>query len=104
MRAALATGRHFRCSGASCCSATSCPDIRSSEVDNFFATAYWIAFGPHGPRALPPPGETRKVILYTLLGMVASGALFGLTRHFANKEAPRTMTKEWQEASEEYLK
>jgi len=66
--------------------------------------AYWIAFGPHGPRALPPPGETRKVVLYTFLGIAASGALFWVTRHFASKETPRTMTKEWQEASEEYLK
>jgi len=66
--------------------------------------AYWIAFGPHGPRALAPPGETTKVILYTILGIVASGGLFALTRYFASSEAPRTMTKEWQEASEEYLK
>ncbi|KAF2810791.1 mitochondrial cytochrome c oxidase-like protein subunit V [Mytilinidion resinicola] len=66
--------------------------------------AYWIAFGPHGPRALPPPGETTKVVLYTFLGVVASGVLFWGTRYFANNEVPRTMTKEWQEASEEYLK
>jgi len=66
--------------------------------------AYWIAFGPHGPRALPPPGETTKVILYTVLGVVASGALFAVTRYFGSGNPPRTMTKEWQEASEEYLK
>lgn len=31
-------------------------------------------------------------------------ALFALTRLFANPQRPKTMTKEWQEATEEYLK
>ncbi|KXL49643.1 hypothetical protein M433DRAFT_151695 [Acidomyces richmondensis BFW] len=65
--------------------------------------AYWIAFGPHGPRALPPPDEGRKVFLYVVYGLIASSVLFGITRHFA-RPPPRTMTKEWQEASNEYLK
>ncbi|EKG19669.1 Cytochrome c oxidase subunit IV [Macrophomina phaseolina MS6] len=65
--------------------------------------AYWIAFGPHGPRALPAPDENKKVVLYTLLGVAAAGVLFGLTRVFAGPP-PATMTKEYQEASEEYLK
>ncbi|KAL1633885.1 Cytochrome c oxidase subunit 5B, mitochondrial [Diplodia intermedia] len=65
--------------------------------------AYWIAFGPHGPRAVAPPDETKKVILYTILGVAAAGALFGFTRIFAGPPPP-TMTKEYQEASEEYLK
>ncbi|OCL12629.1 COX4-domain-containing protein [Glonium stellatum] len=66
--------------------------------------AYWIAFGPHGPRALPPPGETKKVALYTVIGILVSAVVFGLTRLGASAKHPRTMTKEWQEASEEYLK
>jgi len=65
--------------------------------------AYWIAFGPHGPRALPPADEGRKVLLYVVYGLLASSALFGITRYFA-RPPPRTMTKEWQEASNEYLK
>ncbi|EME47994.1 hypothetical protein DOTSEDRAFT_69809 [Dothistroma septosporum NZE10] len=65
--------------------------------------AYWIAFGPHGPRALPPPGEGTKIFMYTILGVVAAGAIFGATRYFA-KGTPRTMNKEWQEATNEYLK
>lgn len=65
--------------------------------------AYWIAFGPHGPRALPPPGEGKTVFLYTLAGVVVSVTLFGFTRMFA-RPPPKTMTKEWQEATEEYLK
>lgn len=65
--------------------------------------AYWIAFGPHGPRSLPPPGENKKVVLYTLIGVGFSFALFASMRAFA-KPGPSTMTKEWQEATNEYLK
>lgn len=66
-------------------------------------TAYWIAFGPHGPRALPPPDEGKKVFLYTLAGLGVSVVIFAILRSFA-KPPPHTMTKEWQEASNEYLK
>ncbi|KAK1832715.1 cytochrome-c oxidase [Podospora conica] len=64
--------------------------------------AYWCAFGPHGPRALPPPDEGRKVFLYTVGGVLASLAIFGTLRAFA-KPPPPTMTKEWQEATNEFL-
>lgn len=65
--------------------------------------AYWIAFGPHGPRALPPPGEGTKVFLYTMVGLGATAVLFGGARYFARGPAP-TMTREYQEATDEYLK
>ncbi|KAH6621196.1 cytochrome c oxidase polypeptide V mitochondrial precursor [Chaetomium sp. MPI-SDFR-AT-0129] len=65
--------------------------------------AYWIAFGPHGPRALDPPGEGKKVALYTLVGVGFSVLVFGIMRFFAGPP-PSTMTKEWQEATNEYLK
>ncbi|KAK4221838.1 cytochrome c oxidase polypeptide 5, mitochondrial [Podospora fimiseda] len=65
--------------------------------------AYWIAFGPHGPRSLPPPGEGKKVAVYTFIGLGVSFAIFAIMRAFA-KPAPSTMTKEWQEATNEYLK
>ncbi|KAI1213645.1 cytochrome c oxidase subunit IV [Annulohypoxylon truncatum] len=65
--------------------------------------AYWIAFGPHGPRAAPPPDEGRKVALYTAVGVLASFVLFATMRAFGGP-APSTMTKEYQEASNEYLK
>ncbi|KAK3320979.1 cytochrome c oxidase subunit IV family [Cercophora scortea] len=64
--------------------------------------AYWIAFGPHGPRALPPPGEGKKVALYTFFGLGLSFAIFAIMRAFA-KPPPSTMTKEWQEATNEFL-
>ncbi|TPX13225.1 uncharacterized protein E0L32_006425 [Thyridium curvatum] len=65
--------------------------------------AYWIAFGPHGPRAEAPPGEGKRVTFYTLTGVAISLVLFLTLRGFAGP-APHTMNKEWQEASNEYLK
>ena len=66
-------------------------------------TAWWIAFGPHGPRAEDPPGEWTKIWLYTAVGCIVSGVLFFGIHAFA-RPPPRTMTKEWQEATNEYLK
>ncbi|RKU44781.1 Cytochrome c oxidase subunit 5A [Coniochaeta pulveracea] len=65
--------------------------------------AYWIAFGPHGPRAQAPPGEGKKVALYTALGLLTSFVIFATMRSFAGP-APHTMTREWQEQANEYLK
>ncbi|KAK3392616.1 cytochrome c oxidase subunit IV family [Sordaria brevicollis] len=65
--------------------------------------AYYIAFGNHGPRALPPPGENKKVFAYTAAGVLLSFVIFATMRSFA-KPAPPTMTKEWQEATNEFLK
>jgi cytochrome c oxidase subunit 4 len=67
------------------------------------AAAYYVAFGPHGPRAAPPPGENTKVFLYTMIGVGVSFATFYAIR-LGGRPAPKTMTKEWQEASNEYLK
>ena len=65
--------------------------------------AYWIAFGNHGPRALPPPGENLRIFWYTMAGVGISFALFLTIRSFAGPP-PRTMNKEWQQATDEYLK
>ncbi|KAL0637601.1 Cytochrome c oxidase subunit 5B, mitochondrial [Maublancomyces gigas] len=65
--------------------------------------SYWIAFGPHGPRAVPPPGETKKIIIYTTIGLVVSFVLFAGSR-FAARPPPRTLTAEWLEAEDAYLK
>ncbi|MCJ1244235.1 Cytochrome c oxidase subunit 5A [Trapelia coarctata] len=65
--------------------------------------AYWIAFGPHGPRALPPPGEGMKIFWYTSIGIAVSFVLFLLIRSQA-RPPPATMTKEYQEATNEYLR
>ncbi|TID20173.1 cytochrome c oxidase polypeptide 5 [Venturia nashicola] len=65
--------------------------------------AYHIAFGPHGPRAEAPPGEGLKILKYVTIGVGFSLALFYFTRIFA-RGPPKTMSAEWQEASNAYLK
>jgi cytochrome c oxidase subunit 4 len=63
--------------------------------------AYYIAFGPHGPRARPPKGEGFKIFLKVTQLTLASFAIFYAIHLFA-KPQPKTMSKEWQEASNEY--
>ncbi|CRK11896.1 hypothetical protein BN1708_002336 [Verticillium longisporum] len=75
----------------------------NEELTPIASTAYWIAFGPHGPRAADPAGEGSRVFFGTLAAVGASLAIFGVIRLFA-KPPPPTMTKEWQEASNEVLK
>ncbi|KAF9426602.1 Cytochrome c oxidase subunit 5A [Podila epigama] len=66
--------------------------------------AYWVAFGPHGARTpLTGPNHTLKVIAGTAGVVSAGGALFLWIRSKGN-EKPQTMTKEWQEASNEYAR
>ena len=65
--------------------------------------AYFLSFGNHGPRALPAADEGKKVAFYTFAGIFASFVLFMGARSFANPPPP-SMTKEWQEATNEYLK
>lgn len=65
--------------------------------------AYWIAFGPHGPRALPDVNEKWHIMRVIVYCLAASVAIFSTSRYFA-RAPPKTMTKEWQEMSNEYLK
>ena len=65
--------------------------------------AYWIAFGPHGPRALPPPGENWYVFRMTMYGIGVSLLLFVAIRSQA-RPAPKTMNAQYQEMTNEYLK
>ena len=65
--------------------------------------AYWIAFGPHGPRAVAPPDEGRKIFYWTSAAVGLSVVLFVIIRMFA-RDPPKTMTQEYQEMTNEYLK
>jgi cytochrome c oxidase subunit 4 len=75
---------------------SSCP-----VAHGIYYIAYWIAFGAHGPRKETPKGEGWKVFSKVTQLVAVSVALFYSTRFFAGSP-PRTMTKEWQEASNEY--
>ncbi|KAG0740807.1 hypothetical protein G6F57_002644 [Rhizopus arrhizus] len=66
--------------------------------------AYYIAFGPHGPREpLTKPGHAMKVLGGVAGVLAASGALFYAIR-VNGQETPRTINKEWEQATNEYLK
>jgi cytochrome c oxidase subunit 4 len=63
--------------------------------------AYYIAFGAHGPRAQSPKGEGWRIFGKVVQLTAASVAIFYAVHAFAGKQ-PATMSKEWQEASNEY--
>ncbi|KAI0484536.1 cytochrome c oxidase polypeptide V [Xylariaceae sp. FL0804] len=65
--------------------------------------SWWIAFGPHGPRKRPEPGDGWRTFRDVMLLIGAACVLFVIMRMFANP-APSTMNREWQEATNEYLK
>lgn len=48
----------------------------------FYAwTAYYVAFGPHGPRKpVTPPGGNLKIAIGTLGLLAAAGAIFAAIR------------------------
>ncbi|KAG1787927.1 COX4, subunit IV of cytochrome c oxidase [Suillus plorans] len=61
--------------------------------------AYYVAFGPHGPRApVSPPGQGFKVFLGTM-GLVGLAGLLTLAIRSQSPPPPKTITREWEEAS-----
>jgi len=63
--------------------------------------AYYIAFGPHGPRTpIKPAGANVKIMLGIVGSIGLAGVIYGLIRSQA-PPPPRTMTREWQEAMNE---
>ncbi|PYI26199.1 cytochrome c oxidase polypeptide 5, mitochondrial [Aspergillus indologenus CBS 114.80] len=63
--------------------------------------AYFISFGNHGPRTLPPKGEAFRIFVKVLQYCSIGVGVFYAVHYFA-KPLPKTMSKEWQEASNEY--
>ncbi|KAI0748401.1 cytochrome c oxidase subunit IV [Daedaleopsis nitida] len=75
-------------------------DWKTLSVDEKKA-AYYVAFGPHGPRApVDPPGTLPKTIMSVTALIGVSSILYYAIR--ANAPAPpKTLTKEYQEAMNE---
>ncbi|KAF9166810.1 Cytochrome c oxidase subunit 5A [Actinomortierella ambigua] len=66
--------------------------------------AYWVSFGPHGARApLTGPNHGLKVFAGTATVLAVTTALFMWIRSKGG-ERPSTLSKEWQEASNEYAR
>jgi len=75
-------------------------DWRSMSLDEKRA-AYYVAFGPHGSRVpATKEGESSKVALGVFAILAATGVLWTVVRSYGG-EPPKTMTKEWQAASNE---
>ncbi|KAI0780475.1 cytochrome c oxidase subunit IV family, partial [Trametes elegans] len=75
-------------------------DWKTLTVDEKKA-AYYVAFGPHGPRApIDPPGSVPKIVLGVAGLLATAGALFYGIRASA-PAPPKTINKEWEEATNE---
>ncbi|GAA5991980.1 hypothetical protein JCM5350_001865 [Sporobolomyces pararoseus] len=64
--------------------------------------SYYVAFGPHGPRE-PIQAEAGKTIAGVAAAVAVGGIIFYALRK-GGAETPKTVSKEWQEASNEMLK
>ncbi|CAE6414993.1 Cytochrome c oxidase polypeptide 5, mitochondrial OS=Neurospora crassa (strain ATCC 24698 / 74-OR23-1A / CBS 708,71 / DSM 1257 / FGSC 987) GN=cya-4 PE=3 SV=2 [Rhizoctonia solani AG-1 IB] len=74
-------------------------DWKTLSIDEKKA-AYFVAFGPHGPRTpVTPEGQTLKVIAGTLAVIGLAAGAFGIVRSYGS--TPRTISKEYQEAMNE---
>ncbi|EJF66239.1 cytochrome c oxidase subunit IV-domain-containing protein [Dichomitus squalens] len=75
-------------------------DWKSLSIDEKKA-AYYVAFGPHGPRApTNPPGTVPKVIL-GVTGLVVTATVLFYSIRATAPPPPKTLSKEWEEASNE---
>ncbi|ETW86317.1 hypothetical protein HETIRDRAFT_243779, partial [Heterobasidion irregulare TC 32-1] len=73
-------------------------DWKELSIDEKKA-AYYVAFGPHGPRTpVNPPGTSAKVTAGVFGLIAAAAAVFATVRAFA-PPPPRTITKEWEDAA-----
>ncbi|GAA5833552.1 hypothetical protein JCM11251_003525 [Rhodosporidiobolus azoricus] len=63
--------------------------------------AYYVAFGPHGPRE-PVQADAGKTVAGVAAALAVGGVLFYLMR-LGGKETPKTLTREYQEAANERL-
>ncbi|XP_006456398.1 COX4 subunit IV of cytochrome c oxidase [Agaricus bisporus var. bisporus H97] len=78
-------------------------DWKELSVDEKKA-AYYVAFGPHGPRApIDTAADRFKIYLYTT-GLIALTGVVYYGIHLMAPPAPRTLTKEWEEATNERAK
>ncbi|ODQ78196.1 hypothetical protein BABINDRAFT_9424 [Babjeviella inositovora NRRL Y-12698] len=76
-----------------------------SELTKDEKRAIWfIHYGPYGPRKPLYTAEDKVWIAKAVvISLAFCGGLYAFLRSFA-APPPKTMTREWQEASDEYLK
>ncbi|KAH8106904.1 cytochrome c oxidase subunit IV-domain-containing protein [Cristinia sonorae] len=75
-------------------------DWRTLSIDEKKA-AYYVAFGPHGPRKpVSEPGDNLKIFFAVLTAIAAAGLVSAGVKSFA-PPPPKTLNKEWEQASNE---
>lgn len=73
--------------------------LRSAKTDSL--AAYFVSYGPHGPRKpAVPPGQNAKVLIGTTVAVSIALALFFGVRSMT-PPAPKTMTPEYQQKATE---
>ncbi|CCH43670.1 Cytochrome c oxidase polypeptide 5,mitochondrial [Wickerhamomyces ciferrii] len=66
--------------------------------------AWYISYGAWGPRRpIHPKGEAGKIATGVAIGLGVSLTIFATVR-YNSPGAPKTMNREWQDQSDEYLK
>lgn len=66
--------------------------------------AWYISYGAWGPRKpIHPQGEVKKITTGVLAIIAVAGAIFATSRYLS-EGLPHTMSREWQEATNERLK
>ena len=64
--------------------------------------SYYIYFGPHGPR--DPQKTNTTTVFMGVAGVIAVAAGLSVLMRKGGQETPHTMTKEWQEKTNELMK
>ncbi|PAV23578.1 cytochrome c oxidase subunit IV [Pyrrhoderma noxium] len=78
-------------------------DWKTLSIDEKKA-AYYVAFGPHGPRTpSTPAGETTRLVVGIVSSILIATGMYYAVRASA-PPLPKTMSKEWQEAMNEKAK
>ena len=72
-------------------------------LTDLLVTAYWIAFGPHGPRAKYPKHDNVWIAKWVFASLVLSTVIFFSIRAFA-RPPPKTLNEQWQKMTNEYLR
>ncbi|KAA1469312.1 cytochrome c oxidase subunit IV [Dentipellis sp. KUC8613] len=78
-------------------------DWKELSIDEKKA-AYYVAFGPHGPRTPVNPAGTVPKVIFGVAALVASAGLIYAGLRSLAPPPPRTLTKEWEEATNERAK
>ncbi|KAI9230574.1 MAG: cytochrome c oxidase subunit V [Piptocephalis tieghemiana] len=76
-------------------------DWREMSLDEK-KSAFYVSYGPHGPRTPRKDAPASKVLAGVAAVTLTTGVLFYTIRQYG-QETPETMTREWQEKTNELM-